>query len=52
MEKDSQGDTNLKVPIIDNDSYYRNVYATDESRMHNGHVFNTVHHSKLPSRAI
>jgi hypothetical protein len=51
MGKDSQVDTNLQVPIIDNDSHYQNVCAKDKSRMHNGDVFNTVHHSKLPPRA-
>jgi hypothetical protein len=51
MEKSSQHDISLQAPIIDNDSHYRHVYAEGNSRLHNGHVFNTVHHSKPPFRA-
>ena len=47
MAKDRQADTSSHVPTLDIDSVYRNIQANDNSRLHNGHVFNTIHHSML-----
>lgn len=51
MAKDGQADTLPQVSMIDTDSSYRHIYAHDQSRLHNGHVFNTAHHSTLPFEA-
>ena len=51
MAKDGQADTLSQVPMINTDSSYRHIYADGQSRLHNGHVYNTVHHSTLPSKA-
>ena len=45
MSKDCQADTSIQVPVIETNSDYQHIYAHGKSRLHNGHVFNTVNHS-------
>jgi hypothetical protein len=46
MARDCQADT--QVPMINTNSEYQQIYANGNCRLHNGHVFNTVHHSAPP----
>jgi len=45
MSKDCQADTSIQIPVIETNPDYQHIYAHGKSRLHNGHVFNTVNHS-------
>jgi hypothetical protein len=48
----AKGNASARDPVISTDSQYQNINANGQSRLHNGHVFNTTTHSMYPVPAI